>query len=119
MRAIALVTLLCLAGPTPAWGECAWVLWVRHTLVNFEEREPVEEGRWTIDGAMPTYAACIEAARKRAGRSAEKSPEAVNVKEVRVDELIVGGFTVHTALKVPEGSSAYVHFQCFPDTVRP
>lgn len=102
-----------------ARGACAWVLWEQITLVNFEGKPAIEKGKWTIFAALPTYAECNDAARKRAERHAKPPAEAVNVKDVQMHELIGGGYSVDTALKKPEHASSSREFRCFPDTIDP
>lgn len=106
-------------GPAYAWAECAWVLWERYQFVNMNPGKPIERGDWQIFAALPTYDACRNAARERADRHAEPSPQAVNVKDLQVHQLIGGGFGVRIEFKEPQHSSSYVTFQCFPDTVKP
>lgn len=119
MKLLIVALVLGAFGPAFAWGECAWVLWERYEFVNVNPGKPIERGDWQIFAALPTYDACSNTARQRAERKAETSPEAVNVKDQRVYELIGGGFGVRTEFKKPQQSSSYVELRCFPDTVKP
>jgi hypothetical protein len=110
--------LAVLAFASSAGAECAWALWVRHTFVNVGGKA-IDTRAWELESAVPAYATCHEAARQRARRMTEPSPDATNVKERKVSELIGGGFIVSTDFKEPEYSASSVEFQCFPDTIDP
>ena len=92
-RAVVL-SLLCVAlFATSAAAECAWVLWSRYNLVNLTLGRPTQQGRWQIESAAPTHAACNDAARARAVRMAEPPPASGNARTRVMDELIGGGFS--------------------------
>ena len=115
----ATVALLCLFPlATSASGECAWALWVKRSAVNMREAKSIEEDDWELDAAVPTYSACLQAAKQRATRNLA-GREDVNVKQSKMNSLIGGGFAVHVELKQPEYASFTYTFRCFPDTVDP
>ncbi len=111
--------MIVLLSASAASAECAWVLWVQYEFFNVSPGKLIDRGNWTMEAAMPTYAGCIDAARNRAERQSGRRPEAVNVKDIRTNALIGGGFQVRTEFIKPEPSSSSVTFRCFPDTVRP
>ena len=118
-RAVVL-SLLCVAlFATSAAAECAWVLWSRYNLVNLTLGRPTQQGRWQIESAAPTHAACNDAARARAVRMAEPPPASGNARTRVMDELIGGGFSVRTEFKDSPGASASVEFRCYPERFQP
>ena len=118
-RAVVL-SLLCVAlFATSAAAECAWVLWSRYNLVNLTPGKPTQQGRWQIESAAPTHAACNDAARARAVRMAEPPPASGNARTRVMDELIGGGFSVRTEFKDSPGASASVEFRCYPERFQP
>jgi len=102
-----------------AAAECAWVLWSRYNLVNLTLGKPTQQGRWQIESAAPTHAACNDAARARAVRMAEPPPASGNARTRVMDELIGGGFSVRTEFKDSPGASASVEFRCYPERFQP
>jgi hypothetical protein len=119
MKLVMLAFLFSAFGPAFTSAECAWVLWVQHEFINVNSDKPFDRRGWQIFAALPNYDACRNAARERAERAARPSPQAINVKDNQVHEIIGGGYQVHTEFKKPPHSSVSKTFQCFPDTVKP
>jgi len=110
--------MLCLlTSAATAYAECAWVLWTQIEFVGLTKGKPIDTGDWELETAVPTYAACNDAARERARRRAERKPGETNVESKRLSTLIGGGFSVQTIFKQQENASSYSTFKCFPDTV--
>jgi hypothetical protein len=59
-----------------------------------------EDRSWTLHAAVPTYAACNDAAKRQAERKPTKRANATNI---RVSELIGGGFSSSADVKNPDG----------------
>ncbi len=106
---------------SPAGAECAWVLWERSGWWKRVNPPSTTAGKlpdsagWTLAAAVPTYAECNDAARRQAEFKATQRADSTNVK---VTELIGGGFSGSANVKNPDGLM-YVEVRCFPDTIDP
>jgi hypothetical protein len=94
------------------------VLWVKHENVNFTPGRITTDG-WLPESANPTYAQCLEVAKRRAERVAEPAQEPTNIANKQLSELIGDRFSVVWNFKAPTSASTYIEFRCLPDTIDP
>jgi hypothetical protein len=115
-RVSLLAALSLLTWTATAYAECAWVLWVKRTHVNFKPGTVQSDG-WETVSAAPAHAACLDAARQRAERLTK---DTANLRSVESNELIGGGYVTKWNYAGNESMlSASWEFRCLPDTVDP
>jgi hypothetical protein len=119
MRSLAFAVVVAVAGPMEASAACAWVLWIEYKTVG----GPMGYTRsWSADSALPSYAACDQAAGERANRSVAFARISPGVKKetVELSTLIGGGYSERMEYQgANEGTSSFKTYKCFPDSIDP